>query len=204
MLREQIGDAGKAGACRPLIGVGCPGLIEPGSSIDRGAQNRQLGSAAASASSTASCARAGDRRARDRGRDAQRCRDQGLSEMPAIRDVELEVLTIGTGLGNARAITTVPGRRARGAIELPYGRKRRIRHLQIVFCGDEAARPASRPVPTRSRSSSCRSIPLFILPCAHRWRGGSSRSRIITTGRAGSPWQRAQDASVVFEPAGRP
>ncbi|MCO5090119.1 ROK family protein [Bosea sp. (in: a-proteobacteria)] len=105
MLREQIRDAEKAGLrVAPFIGLGCPGLIEPDGAIDRGAQNLP-GNWESSRFNLVDSVRAlvpeigGHETGVVMHNDAV---IQGLSEMPAMQDVEnWAVLTIGTGLGNA-------------------------------------------------------------------------------------------------------
>jgi hypothetical protein len=106
MIQKLIRAAGKAGLnLAPFIGVGCPGMIEPDGSIDRGAQNLpgnwesgrfNLPEAVLGAVPTIG----------DHETVILMHNDavvQGLSEVPFMRDVERwGVLTIGTGLGNAR------------------------------------------------------------------------------------------------------
>jgi hypothetical protein len=105
MLDKLIKAAGKEGfKLAPFIGIGCPGLIEPDGSIDRGAQNlpgNWEGRFNLPAALLESIPSIGDH-------DSVIVMHndavvQGLSEVPACRDVEhWGVLTIGTGLGNAR------------------------------------------------------------------------------------------------------
>jgi hypothetical protein len=86
----------------PFIGIGCPGKIEPDGSIDRGAQNLP-GNWTSSrfnlpASLIAAIPRIGEFETTVvMHNDAV---VQGLSEVPAMQDVE-KLFTIGTGLGNA-------------------------------------------------------------------------------------------------------
>ncbi len=106
MIRKLIGAAEKKGLdLAPFIGVGCPGVIREDGSIEKGGQNLP-----------------GNWETKDF-RLAERLLEaipeidghetlillhndavmQGLSEIPAMTDVERwGVLTIGTGLGNAR------------------------------------------------------------------------------------------------------
>jgi hypothetical protein len=106
MLEKLIAQAGKEGfKLAPFIGIGCPGKIESDGSITRGAQNLPGNWEAARFNLPQSLAK-----------DLPHIGDhetvivmhndavvQGLSEAPFMRDVEhWGVLTIGTGLGNAR------------------------------------------------------------------------------------------------------
>lgn len=105
MLEEQLGEAEKAGLrVAPFIGIGCPGLIEPDGGIERGAQNLP-GNWESSRFNLVDSVR--DLVPKIGGHDTEIVMHndaviQGLSEMPAMQDVEnWAVLTIGTGLGNA-------------------------------------------------------------------------------------------------------
>jgi hypothetical protein len=105
MLREQIGNAEKEGLrVAPFIGVGCPGLIQPDAAIDRGAQNLP-GNWECSRFHLVGSIRALVPEIGEHETEIVMHNDaviQGLSEMPAMQDVEnWAVLTIGTGLGNA-------------------------------------------------------------------------------------------------------
>ena len=107
MLRALAGRAEEGGLrLAPFVGVGCPGVILPDGTIERGGQNlpgggwegdgfnlpRSLAEALPDIS--------GRRPAVVVHNDAVM---QGLSETPAMQDVgRWGVLTIGTGLGNAR------------------------------------------------------------------------------------------------------
>jgi hypothetical protein len=105
MLRNQIEEAEKAGLkVAPFIGIGCPGIIQPGGSIDRGAQNLP-GNWESSRFNLIDSVRetvptiGGHETMVAMHNDAV---IQGLSEMPFMQDVQnWAVLTIGTGLGNA-------------------------------------------------------------------------------------------------------
>jgi hypothetical protein len=107
MIDELLAKADREGLkVAPFIGVGCPGLIRENGTIERGGQNlpgggwegdgfnlpRSLAEALPDIS--------GRRPAIVVHNDAVM---QGLSETPAMQDVgRWGVLTIGTGLGNAR------------------------------------------------------------------------------------------------------
>lgn len=105
MLREQIENAEKEGLrVAPFIGVGCPGLISPDGAIDRGAQNLP-GNWESSRFNLVESIRELVPVIGEHATEIVMHNDaviQGLSEMPAMQDVEhWAVLTIGTGLGNA-------------------------------------------------------------------------------------------------------
>lgn len=105
MLREQIKAAEKEDLrVAPFIGVGCPGLIEPDGTIDRGAQNLP-GNWASSRFNLVESIRAMAPEIGGHDTVVVMHNDavvQGLSELPFMQDVEhWAVLTIGTGLGNA-------------------------------------------------------------------------------------------------------
>jgi hypothetical protein len=106
MLRGMVALAeAKKRALAPFIGIGCPGIIEKDGSIDRGGQNlpgnwessrfnlpREITGAIPEIGGHATAVLMHN--------DAVL---QGLSEIPNMQDVERwGVLTIGTGLGNAR------------------------------------------------------------------------------------------------------
>ena len=106
MIKGLIAAAKKKGLnLAPFIGIGCPGVIEHDGSIERGAQNLpgnweskkfNLPASLHSAISTIG----GDEVSIVLHNDAV---VQGLSEIPRMRDTDhWGVLTIGTGLGNAR------------------------------------------------------------------------------------------------------
>ncbi len=106
MLKKLIAMAEKEGLkLAPFIGIGCPGMIEPDGSIDRGAQNLPGNWESARFNLPAYLVEAiptiGDHETVVlMHNDAV---VQGLSEVPFNSDVERwGVLTIGTGLGNAR------------------------------------------------------------------------------------------------------
>jgi predicted NBD/HSP70 family sugar kinase len=113
MLQKLITRAEKEGiALAPFIGIGCPGRIEEDGSIDRGAQNLPGNWA----SSRFNLPRALCEAIPTIGRDDTAVlmhNDavvQGLSEVPFMQDVERwGVLTIGTGLGNARFTNRAAG-----------------------------------------------------------------------------------------------
>ena len=89
----------------PFIGIGCPGMIEEDGSIDRGAQNLPGNWTSSRFNLPAALHKAipkigDDETAILLHNDAV---VQGLSEVPFMQDVDRwGVITIGTGLGNAR------------------------------------------------------------------------------------------------------
>jgi predicted NBD/HSP70 family sugar kinase len=106
MLQKLIGRTEKEGlGLTPFIGIGCPGIIEPDGSIDRGAQNLPGNWESSKFNLPARLFEAIPKIGEHRTtvlmhNDAV---VQGLSEVPFMRDVKRwGVLTIGTGLGNAR------------------------------------------------------------------------------------------------------
>jgi predicted NBD/HSP70 family sugar kinase len=105
MLEKLIKAAGKEGFnLAPFIGIGCPGLIEPDGSIDRGAQN--LPGNWEGRFNLPAALHEGIPTIGDHDAVVVMHNDavvQGLSEVPFMQDVKRwGVLTIGTGLGNAR------------------------------------------------------------------------------------------------------
>jgi predicted NBD/HSP70 family sugar kinase len=106
MLKEHITIAEKEGLkLAPVVGIGCPGIIRDDGSIETGAQNLP-GNWESSRFNLSNCIREeiplieGHETAVVIHNDAV---VQGLSELPAMQDYEhWGVLTIGTGLGNAR------------------------------------------------------------------------------------------------------
>ena len=106
MLRDLIGRAGKAKlTLAPVIGVGCPGRIDEDGSIEEGAQNLP-GNWESSRFNLPARLRAAIPEIGAHETLVVMHNDavvQGLSELPFMRDYERwGVLTIGTGLGNAR------------------------------------------------------------------------------------------------------
>jgi predicted NBD/HSP70 family sugar kinase len=106
MLKGLIAAAQKKGIkLAPFIGVGCPGIIEEDGSIDRGAQNLP-GNWESSKFNLPAILHSFIPAVGDEETSIVMHNDavvQGLSEIPYMRDVEhWGVLTIGTGLGNAR------------------------------------------------------------------------------------------------------
>jgi predicted NBD/HSP70 family sugar kinase len=106
MLRKLIKSADKEGLkLAPFIGIGCPGRINDDGSIERGAQNLPGNWESSKFNLPTSLSEAiGEIDEHDIAvimhNDAV---VQGLSELPFMQDVERwGVLTIGTGLGNAR------------------------------------------------------------------------------------------------------
>jgi hypothetical protein len=112
MLESLIKSAKKEGIrLAPFIGIGCPGRIEEDGSIDRGAQNLP-GNWESSRFNLPQALRDAipkigpDETVVVMHNDAV---VQGLSEVPYMKDVERwGVLTIGTGLGNARFTNRKP------------------------------------------------------------------------------------------------
>ena len=106
MLLEHIALAEKKELkLAPVVGIGCPGLIREDGSIETGAQNLP-GNWESSRFNLANCIR--ERVPLIDGHETQVVIHndavvQGLSELPVMQDYEhWGVLTIGTGLGNAR------------------------------------------------------------------------------------------------------
>jgi predicted NBD/HSP70 family sugar kinase len=106
MLEDLIGKAKKDGLkLAPFIGIGCPGIITKDGAIDRGAQNLPGNWESSKFHLPGAIHEAipkigDDETAIIMHNDAV---VQGLSEVPFMTDVESwGVLTIGTGLGNAR------------------------------------------------------------------------------------------------------
>nr|WP_229309143.1 ROK family protein [Hyphomicrobium album] len=106
MLLEHIALAEKKELkLAPVVGIGCPGLIREDGSIETGAQNLP-GNWESSRFNLANCIR--ERIPLIDGHETQVVIHndavvQGLSELPVMQDYERwGVLTIGTGLGNAR------------------------------------------------------------------------------------------------------
>jgi hypothetical protein len=106
MLKELIATAGKEGLqLAPFIGVACPGVIDEDGSIQKGAQNLPGNWESSKFNLPWSLIEAipqigGHDTAVLMHNDAVA---QGLSEVPFLQHVEhWGVLTIGTGLGNAR------------------------------------------------------------------------------------------------------
>ena len=106
MLQKLIKTAEKEGIrLAPFISIGCPGKIEPDGSIDRGAQNLP-GNWTSDRFNLPGRLMKEIPRIGDHETAILMHNDavvHGLSELPFMRDVERwGVLTIGTGLGNAR------------------------------------------------------------------------------------------------------
>jgi predicted NBD/HSP70 family sugar kinase len=106
MLETLIDKAKKEGLqLAPFIGIGCPGLITKDGAIDRGAQNLP-GNWESSKFHLPSAIHKAIPRIDDHDTAILMHNDavvQGLSEVPFMQDVKRwGVLTIGTGLGNAR------------------------------------------------------------------------------------------------------
>jgi predicted NBD/HSP70 family sugar kinase len=106
MLEGLIARAGKDGLrLAPFIGIGCPGIIEPDGTIDRGAQNLP-GNWESSHFNLPAALHEAIPTIGKHDTTVLLHNDavvQGLSEAPFMRDVtHWGALTIGTGLGNAR------------------------------------------------------------------------------------------------------
>lgn len=106
MLKEHITIANKEGLkLAPVVGIGCPGIIRDDGSIETGAQNLP-GNWESSRFNLSNCIREGIPLIDGHETAVVIHNDavvQGLSELPAMQDYEhWGVLTIGTGLGNAR------------------------------------------------------------------------------------------------------
>jgi predicted NBD/HSP70 family sugar kinase len=106
MLRKLISRAEKEKfVIAPFIGIGCPGLIDEDGSIERGAQNLPGNWSGKNFNLPATLQKAIPR-IDDHETAVVMHNDavtQGLSEVPFMQDVKRwGVLTIGTGLGNAR------------------------------------------------------------------------------------------------------
>jgi len=108
MLKGLIDKADKQGlGLAPVIGIGCPGIIEADGSIDRGAQNLP-GNWQSSKFNLPNAVREKIPRIGDHETMVVMHNDavvQGLSELPHVDCRQWAVLTIGTGLGNARFST---------------------------------------------------------------------------------------------------
>jgi predicted NBD/HSP70 family sugar kinase len=107
MLKSLAAAAEKEGLrLAPVIGVGCPGIIEADGSIARGGQNLPGGNWESGRFNLPNAIVAGIPRIDDHDTLVVIHNDavvQGLSEVPFMQDVERwGVVTIGTGLGNAR------------------------------------------------------------------------------------------------------
>lgn len=104
-LEGLIKRAKKSGlALAPFVGIGCPGVIEPDGSIQKGAQNLP-GNWETKRFNLVDCIREAIPEIGDHGTVVLMHNDavvQGLSELPWMHDVtRWGVMTIGTGLGNA-------------------------------------------------------------------------------------------------------
>jgi predicted NBD/HSP70 family sugar kinase len=106
MLEKSIRVAGREGlSLAPFVGIGCPGKIEEDGSIARGSQNLP-GNWESSRFNLAQALREAIPTIDEHETVVVMHNDavvQGLSEVPVMQDVERwAILTIGTGLGNAR------------------------------------------------------------------------------------------------------
>lgn len=107
MLRDLIEAAGKESLqLAPFIGIGCPGLIRADGVIERGGQNLPGGNWESERFNLPARLREAIPRVGEHATHVIMHNDavvQGLSQAPLMNDVERwGVLTIGTGLGNAR------------------------------------------------------------------------------------------------------
>ncbi len=112
LVAKMLGLAAEQGlTLAPFLGVGCPGLILGDGTIDRGGQNLP-GNWEGSDFNLPDQIQSKLRTPDGRGIAVIMHNDavvQGLSELPAMRDVrQWGVMTIGTGLGNARFTTRTP------------------------------------------------------------------------------------------------
>jgi hypothetical protein len=109
MLSALIAAADKSGLrLAPLVGIGCPGIIREDGSIERGAQNLP-GNWESSKFNLPQAIRGSIPNIGEHETVVVMHNDavvQGLSELPFLDDYRRwGVLTIGTGLGNARFTT---------------------------------------------------------------------------------------------------
>ena len=107
MLTELVSASEKEGlTLAPLIGVGCPGLIEPDGSIERGGQNLPGGNWESNRFNLSHRIVEALPKIGKHETMVVMHNDavvQGLSEVPFMQDIKRwGVITIGTGLGNAR------------------------------------------------------------------------------------------------------
>ena len=107
MLTELVSASEKEGlTLAPLIGVGCPGLIEPDGSIERGGQNLPGGNWESNRFNLSRRIVEALPKIGKHETMVVMHNDavvQGLSEVPFMQDIKRwGVITIGTGLGNAR------------------------------------------------------------------------------------------------------
>jgi predicted NBD/HSP70 family sugar kinase len=106
LLVDLIKRAGKDGlTLAPFVGIGCPGVIRPDGSIERGGQNLP-GNWESKSFNLPQRLREAIPKIGEHETVVVMHNDavvQGLSELPFMQDVKYwGVLTIGTGLGNAR------------------------------------------------------------------------------------------------------
>jgi predicted NBD/HSP70 family sugar kinase len=106
MLKDLIGKADKEGfKLAPFIGIACPGVIKSDGSIEKGAQNLPGNWESSKFNLPVSLVEAIPQIGEHDTAIVMHndCVVQGLSEIPFMQDVKRwGVLTIGTGLGNAR------------------------------------------------------------------------------------------------------
>src|SRR5262245_39573477 len=160
MIEGLITRAGKEGLrLAPFIGIGCPGIIEPDGTIDRGAQNLP-GNWESSRFNLPAALHEAIPTIGKHDTTVLLHNDavvQGLSEAPFMRDVtHWGALTIGTGLGNARytnrAANGKDWRPARGGDNTPesaagrmmkpapfaYAKARSVAHAIDLLAQDDA------------------------------------------------------------------
>ena len=136
MLKDLITEAEEEGLkLAPFIGIACPGVINEDGSIEKGAQNLPGNWESSKFNLPASLVE-GIPQIGDHDTAVLMHNDgvvQGLAEVPFMQDVERwGVLTIGTGLGNARFTNRSKQRQGRkqerqGRQEREEGRARRRR-----------------------------------------------------------------------------
>ncbi|MGO7422068.1 ROK family protein, partial [Rhizobium ruizarguesonis] len=117
MLRDLIGKAEKANLKpAPIIGIACPGIIKADGSIERGGQNLPGGNWESDSFNLPAALMKAIPEIGEDSTFVMMHNDavvQGLSQIPFMNDVSRwAVLTIGTGLGNAR-FTNREGTKAR-------------------------------------------------------------------------------------------
>lgn len=114
MLKDLIARAEKEKLSpAPLIGIGCPGIIESDGAITRGGQNLPGGNWESDSFNLPAVIRQEIPEIGGQPSFVIMHNDavvQGLSQIPFMRDVaKWGVMTIGTGLGNAHFVNTSPG-----------------------------------------------------------------------------------------------
>ena len=191
MLKDLIAEADTEGLkLAPFIGIACPGVINADGAIEKGAQNLPGNWESSKFNLPASLVEAIPEIG-DHDTAVLMHNDgvaQGLSEVPFMQDVERwGVLTIGTGLGNAR----FTNRRTRTRIKRQKGQgrqERRRTRIEIVSAG--------RPWARRDFTRRGRAHPSEFPPCALS--GPSSSPRTRPDRRAGiAPYGARRGGRVV-------